>query len=328
MIIDAQHHVMPLKYAEFYMKYAKGPNCPKITINGKDCSFDFGPLAYQYPYSRFSVEASISMMDRNNIDLTLLSPQIPDATLLPGELSAPGTRIVNDALQEAIESYPGRYKGIGFLPWNLPDQAIIEAQRIKQLGFIGVMLCSHIGYGPADLPVYEPIYEELARLGLVVFLHPMVPEWGNSISDYQMIPMMGFMIIESLCLMRLILSGILERVPKLTIVMPHCGGVLPALAGRIWNQTVNMHRGMDNITIPPVEVLKSDRIYYDLVSPDPESMRFVSAFSGGTKRLMFSTDFPWVDPLILFSHVREAFPDPDDQQRIFSGTAKELFGIM
>ena len=96
--------------------------------------------------------------------------------MLPGELAAEGTCINNNALQEAIECYPGRCKCIGFLPWNLPKQAIIEARRIKKLGFVGVMLCSHISYGRADLPVYEPIYEELARLGLVIFLHPMIPE--------------------------------------------------------------------------------------------------------------------------------------------------------
>lgn len=327
MIIDSQHHIMPFEYVKFYKKYAVGPKCPLVTIEGKDSTFDFGPQVYHYQHSRFSVDASIEMMDEYGIDLTLLSPQIPDATLLPGELAAEGTRIVNNALQDAIERYPGRYKGIGFLPWNLPEQAVVEARRIKKLGFIGVMLCSHISYGRADLPAYEPIYEELARLGLIVFIHPMIPEWGEYVSDYQMIPMMSFMIVESFCLMRLILSGILERIPDLSIVMPHCGGVLPALSGRIWNQTVNMKRGVENITMQPVEVLKSGRIYYDLVSPDPDSMRFVATFLGGTERLLFSSDFPWVDPTILFSHVKEAFPSPEDQERIFSGTAKNLLGI-
>jgi len=327
MIIDAQHHIMPFEYVEFYKKHAVGPNSPIVIIEGMDSTFDFGCQIYHYPHSKFSAEASIEMMNKNGIDLTLLSPQIPDATLLPGNLAAEGSRIVNNALQETILRYSGRYKGIGFLPWNIPEQAIIEANRIKELGFIGVMLCSHVNYGPADLPEYIPIYEELARLGLVIFLHPMIPEWGKYVSDYQMIPMMSFMIVESFCLMRLILSGIVEKIPDLKIVMPHCGGVLPALSGRIWNQTVNMKRGMDNVTIPPVEVLKSDQIYYDLVSPDPISMRFVAEYLGGTERLMFSTDFPWVDPPILFGHVKEAFPDPEDRERVFSGAAIKLLGL-
>ena len=328
MIIDAQHHIMPVEYSEFYYKHSFGPRCPKVTKNGRDFTFDFGPQVYHYPHSKFSPEASLQMMDQYGIDLALLSPQIPDATLLPGELAGEGTRIINNALQEWIERNPGRYKGIGFLPWNLPEQAIVEAQRIKKLGFIGVMLCSHINYGAADLKAYEPIYEELARLGLVIFLHPMIPEWGKHVSDYSMIPMMAFMVVESFCLMRLILSGIVERNPDLKIVMPHCGGILPALSGRIWNQTVNMNRGIENITVMPVDMLKSSQIYYDLVSPEPESMRFLAKYLGGTERAMFSTDWPWVNPpSILFDHAKEAFPDQADREMIFSGAAKALLGL-
>ena len=328
MIIDAQHHIMPLEYVEFYAKHSHGPKCPKVTVEGKDSTFDFGPYVYHYPYARFSAEASINMMDQYRIDLTLLSPQIPDATLLPGELAIEGTQIINNALQDVIERYPGRYKGIGFLPWNLPDQAIAEAQRIKKLGFIGVMLCSHINYEPADLPVFEPIYEELARLGLTIFLHPMIPEWGAYVSDYDMIPSMAFMVVESFCLMRLILSGIVERNPKLKVVMPHCGGVLPALSGRIWNQSVNMGRCMDKITIPPVEMLKSGQILYDTVNPDAAGMMFLREYLGGVEKIMFSTDWPWVNPpSILFDRVKEVFTDPAELERVFSGTAKELLGI-
>ena len=327
MIIDAQHHIMPFEYVEFYKKHATGPNCPIVTVDGRDSTFDFGCQVYNYQQSKLSAEASIRMMDANGIDLTLLSSQIPDATLLPGELAAEGSRIVNNAIQDTVERYPGRYKGIGFLPWNLPGYAVAEAQRIKALGFVGVMLCSHVSYGPADLPAYEPIYEELARLGLVIFLHPMIPEWGRYVSDYQMIPMMSFMFVESFCLMRLILSGIIERNPDLRIVMPHCGAMLPALSGRIQNQTVKMGRGMDNITIPPVDVLKSGQIYYDVVSADPGGMRVIAGFLGGTERLMFSTDFPWVDTPAMLEHVKEAFPEAEDRARVFSGTAIKLFGL-
>jgi predicted TIM-barrel fold metal-dependent hydrolase len=325
MIIDAQNHILPLEYSRFFEKHSR---YPKVTMDGDDALIDYaGIQKFLCKWSDYSPEASVAMMDKNGIDMALVSPQLPCCTLLPGELASEGARIANDAIQDASERYPGRFKGIGFLPWNLPDQAIAEAQRLKALGFVGVMLCSQIDDKPVDLPVYRPIYSELARLGLVIFLHPMVPPWGRHIGDYSMIPMMGFMVNESFCLMRLILSGIMEQNPSLRVVMPHCGGILPALSGRIWNQTVNMRRGMEHISVPPVEVLKSGQIWYDLVSPDPESMKFVAGFLGGADRLMFSTDFPWVDTPILLNQVREAFPDGADQARIFSGAARELLGI-
>ena len=44
-------------------------------------------------------------------------------------------------------------------------------------------------------------------------LHPTVPTWGDAISDHSMIPMIGFMVDTSFAMLRLILSGIMERQP-------------------------------------------------------------------------------------------------------------------
>ena len=266
-------------------------------------------------------------MDENGIDMALLSPGIPCCSFLPGDLSSEGARIVNDALQEAAEKYKGRYKNIGFLPWNLPGKAIEEAQRLKKEGFVGVMLCSQIGDEQADRPVYRPIYKELANLGLTIFLHPDVPVWGKYISGIGMIPMMSFPVTESFCLMRLILSGIVEENPKLRIVIPHCGGILPALSGRIWNYTENKKNAMDNITIPPVKILKSDQIWYDTVSPYSAYMKFVANFLGGTDRLMFGTDSPWVDMPVLMGQINEAFPDAGDRENVYGGAAQKLLSL-
>ena len=324
MIIDVQSHIMPLEYSKFFEKHA---SYPTIIVKGSDAIADFnGSLKFVYKWDEYSPEASIKRMDENGIDLTLLSAHIPDCTDL-GELAAEGAQIANNEIQKTIEQYPGRYKGIGFLPWNLPDKAIDEAQRIKKMGFVGVMLCSQIGDGPVDLPVFWPVYEELARLGLIIFLHPTAPPWGSYVKEYAIVPMLGFMFHESVCLLRLISSGIMEKNPGLKVVMPHCGGILPYLAGRIWNTTVNLKKGMENITIPPVEMLKSDQIYYDLVSPSPETMKFVANFLGGAEKLMFATDAPYVNPSILVDCVKEAFPDADDQEQVFSGTAKKLIGL-
>ena len=58
-----------------------------------------------------------------------------------------------------------------------------------------------------------------------------------------MIPMMGLQVDTSFALLRLILGGVLERHPRLKVVMPHVGGVLPYMMGRIEHQTEVMGRG-------------------------------------------------------------------------------------
>ena len=325
MRIDAQNHTFPLEYARFFEKHSR---YPMVKVDGNDVIIDYNKrFIAKKTWEMWAPENSIKLMDDNQIDMALLSPGIPCATLLPGDLSIEGARIVNEELVKISAKFPGRFKLIGFLPWNLPSAAIEEAKKLKAEGFIGVMLCSHIGKeDPVDLPVYRPIYKELAELGLVIFIHPMPAPWADYTKDYDMNPMMQFMVWEGFTMMRLIMSGIMEQNPKLRVVHPHCGGILPALAGRIWNQTTNMGRGMEFITIPPLEILKSDQVWYDTVSPDPVSMRFCADFLGGTERLMFATDSPWVNMPILVKQVQTAFPGPEIEN-VWSGAAKKLLGI-
>jgi aminocarboxymuconate-semialdehyde decarboxylase len=42
----------------------------------------------------------------------------------------------------------------------------------------------------------------------------------------------------TIALARIILSGLMDRYPNLTIVCPHVGGVLPYLIGRLDHQTM------------------------------------------------------------------------------------------
>jgi len=326
MRIDVQSHTFPLEYARFLAKHSR---YPAVTINGSDLVIDYKKnFVAKGAWDRWSPEKTIKEMDENNIDLTLLSLSPPCASLLPGDLAIPGARIANEGLMEISAQYPGRFKLVGTLPWNLPGAAIEEARRIKKEGFVGVTLFSQIGpEDPVDLPVYHQIYEELANIGLVIFLHPMPMPWGDYLREYHLVPMVGFMVTEGLALLRLIMSGVVEKNPKLRIVHPHCGGILPALAGRIWNMTAHMGRGMDLITVQPTDMLKTEQIWYDTVSPDPISMKFLADFLGSTERIMFGSDAPWISMSLLLDQLHEAFPDEKDRENIMSGAAKNLLGI-
>ena len=118
-----------------------------------------------------------------------------------------------------------------------------------------MVLFSHIAGGPVDLPKYEAMYQRCVFHNVPLVLHPIVPPWGEDIMDYSMIPMAGLMVDHSFAMLRLILSGVMERNPELTVVQPHCGGVLPYLWGRVENQTGVMKRGVENISQPVQSLL-------------------------------------------------------------------------
>ena len=136
--------------------------------------------------------------------------------------------------------------------------------------------------------------------------------------------MMGLQVDNSFALLRLILSGILERHPHLQIVMPHVGGILPFMSGRIDHQTEVLGRARENITQPPSAYLR--RIYLDTVSPSVQSLQYAYEYSSAD-RLLFGTDHPWVDMPRFVRLIEEMTISEVDKSHIFSENAIKLFDL-
>ena len=263
-------------------------------------------------------------MDRAGIDMALISTNIPGPCMLAPNLAIQGAQAINDAIAEMMQQHPDRFAGFASLPWQDVDATIDEIDRVQNLGFCGIMLYSHVGGRPVDDPAFDPIYRHAQAKELPIVLHPTVPTWGEAIKDHSMIPMMGLQVDTSFALLRLILGGVLERHPRLKVVMPHVGGVLPYMIGRIEHQTEVMGRGRKHITQPPSAYMR--RIYLDTVSPSAQALRYAYDFSG-PQHLVFGTDHPWVDPQLFVTLVEEMDIPDDEKKQIFGGNAVELFGL-
>ena len=203
--------------------------------------------------------------------------------------------------------------------------ALRELERaVHDLGLRGVFLPSHIGGEPVDDPRFEPLYARCAALGVPLVLHPSVPTWGAHVNDYSMLPMAAFMVDTSFAMLRLILSGIMERHPQLQVVHPHAGGVLPYLMGRVMEQTEVKRRGREHITQPPRETYR--RVYMDTVSPDTRALQFALDFAGAGK-LLFGSDHPWVSIEAILGYTRGLACSAADMRKIMSENALSLFGL-
>lgn len=323
MRIDCQTHVFPQAYIDIL---ARNPQGPHIEKEGNDLVIVLGDRpTLRIKEGHFDLSGKLREMDRWEIDISILSPQIPGPCMLAPDLAVQGARAMNDYVAEVMAKYPGRFAGIASLPWQDVDAAIMEMDRAQdELGFCAVMLFSHIGGRPVDDAVFEPAYAHAEKKGLPIVIHPTFPTWGAAIRDHMMIPMIGFQVDSSFALLRLILSGMLERHPALKVLMPHVGGILPYLSGRIDYQTEVMGRARDHIKRPPSAFLKE--IYFDIVSPSSQALQYAYEFSGVDK-LLFGTDHPWVDPQV-FVELLEAMDISDEAKtRIFSGNAKAFFNL-
>jgi predicted TIM-barrel fold metal-dependent hydrolase len=315
---------MPERYVDVF---ARNPQSPKLVRDeaGWVTTMLHGRPTLRSQPEAYSIEKKLRDMDENGIDISILSPNIPGPCMLAPGLALEGARIINDFIAECMMLHPDRFAGIACLPWQNPDEAIGEMDRaLNELRLSAVMLFSNIGGRPVDHVDFEPVFAHAGTLGCPIVIHPTFPVWGEAISDYMMIPMAGFQVDSSFALLRLILSGTLEKFPGLRFLMPHAGGVLPYLIGRIDYQTEIMGRKPEGIVRPPSEYLK--QVYMDTCSPSTQALLFAREFVGAD-HLLLGTDHPWVDPKHIIEHIDSMDLPLQENRRIYSDNALEFFGL-
>jgi aminocarboxymuconate-semialdehyde decarboxylase len=322
MRIDCQSHIFPQAYADLL---THGGGVLKVRKTGRQYAVDYGGV-YQaeLDLERYNPALKLEEMDRAGIDLAILSVNMPGPEWLEPESALQGAQLCNDYIAELCARYPRRFAGLACLP--LPDvpAALAEMDRAAACGLRGIILYSHIRGKPVDSPEFEPVFARAEQLGLPVVLHPTAPLWGSVLAEYDMIPMVGFMMDTSIAMLRLILSGLLERYPNLIVVHPHAGGALPYLIGRVVEQTEVKKRGRTHIRHSPEYYYR--KVYLDLVSPSALAIRYAYDFSGAD-RLLFGSDHPWVAPG-GFLEIIERMPIPEsEREKILALNAIRLFRL-
>jgi predicted TIM-barrel fold metal-dependent hydrolase len=107
--------------------------------------------------------------------------------------------------------------------------------------------------------------------------------------DYRLVPILGFGVDTTLAILRLVFSGILERIPNLKLVATHTGGVFPYLRGRIEIGYNAYPECKVNLSKPPSTFLKE--IWLDTVCYDHDVLTSSYAYVGGDK-MVLGTDYP------------------------------------
>jgi predicted TIM-barrel fold metal-dependent hydrolase len=267
--------------------------------------------------------ATVGTMDAHGIALTALSINDPGPEWFGAD--APHVaRLCNDFIAATTRQHPGRFLGLGVLPLLDPAAARVELERcVHELGMRGILLYTNLAGRFPDEPEFRWLVRRAVELDLPILLHPAKPVTIDAVKAYEMTSGLGNMFEDTIALARLIMAGVLEEFPTLKLVCPHLGGALPFLIGRLNHQTQVLKRG-PALPHAPLDYLR--QVWFDVVSPLPEAIRFAVDLLGSEK-LLFASDYPWVQPDIILTALRQAGLPPDRQEAILSGNARRLFGL-
>ena len=189
-------------------------------------------------------ESRLRDMDATGIARQILSLTAPGVQVFAADLATSLTRSANDQLAQAIREHPDRFSGLAAIAPQNPAAAAKELERgVRNLGLKGAIVNSHTHGEYLDDSKFWPIFEAAEALRVPIYLHPTTPPAGMIQPFLERGldgAIFGFAVETGLHLLRIIVAGIFDRFPNLTIVVGHLGEALPYGLFRI----DFMHRAM------------------------------------------------------------------------------------
>ncbi|GAX02472.1 4-oxalomesaconate hydratase [Secundilactobacillus pentosiphilus] len=278
----------------------------------------------------------IAYMDKNGIDMQVISDAGNSPQVLPDQYAVSGAHDQNETLAENISKFPDRFAGLATLPANVPDKAAEELEyAVTKLGMKGGIISGSINGQFLDDPKFEAIFAAADKLGTTLYLHPGVISNDQKAMLYDSKAysalgatmmagaMWGWHMEAGIQVLRIITAGLLEKYPNVKLATGHWGEFIPMFVERIDGFS-------PIITDLP---LKFSDYYRRQVYLSPSGMftapqMQLALTEMGADHIMWSEDFPYVQS---GKTVREFLEQADvtDEQReaIAHGTAEELFNL-
>lgn len=237
--------------------------------------------------ANWDVDERVGLMERIGLDYQVLSLSIPMSYDGDAETRLRLARISNDRFATAVQNHPKHFFAFATLPLPDVDASLKELERcLGELHMVGVCLGSNIQGRRLDDPGFEPLFEEMNRRGTPLFLHPNIPVCsGPDTVDFNISAGLAYIYDTGVTVYRMIMSGMLERFRRLSVIVPHLGGMLPYLTGRLDGGM----RRVGPMAKPPSEYMKE--LYYDTVSQHPPALRMAKE-QFGADHLMLGSDYP------------------------------------
>jgi aminocarboxymuconate-semialdehyde decarboxylase len=211
-------------------------------------------------------------------------------------------RFLNDDLAETCRQHPTKFVGLGTLPMQFPDEAVLELRRcMTDLGMRGVQIGSRVEALHLSDSSFLPIWEEAERLSACIFVHPWSTAPGKELNWEPWLIGMPTESCQAIC--HVMLSGILDKFPKLRICFAHGGGTFPSLVGRLRHGITfrpelfpSVNATSDCELAPGANVqsnqLPIGRFWVDSLVYDPDLLELVIAVIG-SDRVLLGSDYPF-----------------------------------
>jgi aminocarboxymuconate-semialdehyde decarboxylase len=269
------------------------------------------------------IDGILAAQDEAGVDRVLLCPWVPllyyEAEPHEGLRRA---RIQNEALAGLVEEHPDRVAALGALPLQDPELAAGELDGVMdQLS--GVEVAASVRGVFLGDDRFEPFWAAAEASGALVFVHPTTRGLDSPVfQDHYLWNTVGNPLETAITAAHMVMAGVMERLPRLRVLLAHGGGALLALRGRLRRAHGFQPQARSRLDESPDESIR--RFYFDTLTHDEELLRALIAYAG-PDHVLLGSDYPFdMGDARHVDTVRALGLAPDVEHAVLGGNAERL----
>jgi hypothetical protein len=279
-------------------------------------------------------ERRLQSMDEAGISVQVLSNTGPGPDLVPGPAGIAIAREMNDHLAAAVARHPKRFAGFAVLPMQSPDAVAAELSRaVKELGFAGALINGTTEGRFLDHPGYDALLAAAVELDVPIYVHPHLAPEAVRRAYYSDLPAGASRVLEAagwgwhsetaIQILRLVLSGALDRHRRLKLIIGHMGEMLPMMMARA-DEVFSLD--IEHLARPISRTIL-DQVWLTTSGIFTEPPFLAALLTFGIDRIMFSVDYPYAPNAKGRAFLDRLTLTPADMAKLCHGNADALLKL-
>ncbi len=271
-------------------------------------------------------------MDKNGVDMHLLSLTAPGVQMFDADTATELAALANDKLAAVIKKHPKRFAGIASFAPQSPKRAAKEMERaINKLKLNGFVVNSHTNNEYLDYPKFFPILEAAEALDACIYIHPRAASDGMAapFRDYGLdSAQWGYGMEVSTHAVRMMVSGVFDRFPKLKICIGHMGEAVHFWLWRLdyMNKNAQNRGSAPKTKLTPSEYFKRNFVITTSGQESHLALDF-SIKALGVDNVLWAIDYPYQPSAPAVAFMDSAPVSAAEREKLYHGNAERIFHI-